>query len=99
MKKIFASVFYSFPVQLVLLHFKKFQALLIFWLVLFSTCAGNFMAKYGAGALFLAPEYLGKVNAISTAILGMALGIFVMSWNITSFILRSEERRVGKEWR
>jgi hypothetical protein len=89
MKKIFASVFYSFPVQLVLLHFKKFQALLIFWLVLFSTCAGNFMAKYGAGALFLAPEYLGKVNAISTAILGMALGIFVMSWNITSFILFS----------
>src|SRR5690606_23614355 len=48
-----------------------------------------FMAKYGAGALFLAPEYLGKVNAISTAILGMALGIFVMSWNITSFILFS----------
>lgn len=89
MKKLLTSVFYSFPVQLVLLHFKKFQILLLFWLVLFSTCAGVFMKKYGAGALFLAPEYLGSVNALSTAILGIALGIFIMSWNITSFILFS----------
>jgi len=89
MKKILASVFFSFPVQLVLLHFKKFQILLFFWFILFFTCAGVFMEKYGAGALFLAPEYLGKVNAFSTAILGMALGIFIMSWNITSFILFS----------
>ncbi len=47
------------------------------------------MKTFGAEALFLAPEYLGNVNAISTALMGMAIGVFIMSWNITTFILFS----------
>jgi hypothetical protein len=39
--------------------------------------------------LFLAPEYLGNVNAAGAAITGVATGIFIMSWNITTFILHS----------
>jgi hypothetical protein len=39
--------------------------------------------------LFLAPEYLGSVNAAGAAITGVATGIFIMSWNITTFILHS----------
>src|ERR1700680_373704 len=87
------ATYYSFPVQLVLLHLKKFQVLLVFWLVLFSTLNGGFMRSYGANALFLSPEYLGEVSPISTAIVGMATGIFVMSWNITTFILFSRHFR------
>jgi hypothetical protein len=79
--------YYSFPVQLVLLHFKKFQILLIFWIILFSTLNGGFMSSFGANALFFSPEYLGKVNALSMAIVGIATGVFIMSWNITTFIL------------
>ncbi|MCX6208517.1 MAG: patatin-like phospholipase family protein [Bacteroidetes bacterium] len=45
------------------------------------------MKSYGADALFLAPEYFSNVSAASIAIVGFALGIFVMSWNITTFIL------------
>lgn len=89
MWKFVRSVYRSFPVQLVVLHFKKFQVLLLFWLLLFSTVNGSFMQSFGANSLFLAPEYLGQVNAISAAIVGVALGVFIMSWNITTFILFS----------
>jgi hypothetical protein len=87
MKSRIRKIFYSFPVQLVLLHFKKFQVLLVFWIVLFAAVGGGFMKSYGVNALYLAPEYLGRVNALSASIVGIAVGIFIMSWNITSFIL------------
>jgi hypothetical protein len=89
MWKFVKSVYYSFPVQLVFLHLKKFQVLLLFWFLMFSTVNGSFMQSFGANSLFLAPEYLGKVNAISAGIVGAALGVFIMSWNITTFILFS----------
>ncbi|HKP31136.1 MAG TPA: hypothetical protein VJT83_00330, partial [Chitinophagaceae bacterium] len=63
--------------------------LLLFWLLLFSTVNGSFMHTFGANSLFLAPEYLGQVNALSTAMVGAALGVFIMCWNITTFILFS----------
>ena len=47
------------------------------------------MEFFGANTLFLAPEYLGNVNAAGAAITGIATGIFIMSWNITTFILHS----------
>ena len=87
------SVYYSFPVQLILLYLKKYQLLLIFWLILFSTIHGGFMHSVGADALFLAPEYLDNVNALSGAIVGAATGAFIMSWNVTTFILFSRHFR------
>lgn len=89
MKPFIRELYYSFPVQLFILHFKKFQVLLLFWYILFSTVNGSFMKTYGAGSLFLAPEYLGEVNALAAAMVGVAVGIFFMSWNITTFILLS----------
>ncbi|MEO8764738.1 MAG: patatin-like phospholipase family protein [Ginsengibacter sp.] len=89
MKTFIQNVYYSFPVQLLLLHFRKTQVLLIFWFILFLTITGNFLKIFGANALFLAPEYLGNVNAAGAAITGMATGVFIMSWNITTFILHS----------
>jgi len=51
------------------------------------------MKIFGANALFLAPEYLGNVNAAGAAITGVATGVFMMSWNITTFILHSQRFR------
>src|ERR1044071_3315602 len=87
MKKYLVGFYYSLPIQLLLLHFRKYQVFLIFWFVLFSTVNGTFMKRYGANTLYLAPEYLGNVNALSTSIVGFTVGVFVMSWNITTFIL------------
>lgn len=89
MKRFWLRVFYSFPIQLLLLHFRKYQVLLIFWAILFSTINGGFAKTFGGVSLFLAPEYLGKVNFYSTTLLGVATAVFVMSWNITTFILHS----------
>lgn len=93
MKIFLRGLYRSFPIQLFLLHFKKFQVLLIFWYVLFSTVNGTFMKSFGADSLYLAPEYMGEVNALGAAFVGVAIGIFIMSWNITTFILFSRHFR------
>lgn len=66
---------------------------MLFWAILFATISGHFLKPYGADSLMLAPEYLGRVSAISTAIAGFAVGAFIMSWNITTFILHSRHIR------
>jgi len=93
MKKFVKYTVYSFPVQLLLLHFRKSQILLLFWLILFLTITGHFMRLFGANGLFLYPEYLGKVSAAGSVIVGIAAGIFIMSWNITTFIEHSARFR------
>lgn len=87
MKQRLKNIFYSFSVQLVLLHFKKFQVLLVFWWILFGAVGGFFMQAFGVNSLYLAPEYLDRVNALSAFFVGASIGIFIMSWNITTFIL------------
>jgi Patatin-like phospholipase len=93
MKEFLKNFYYSFPIQLLLLHFRKSQVLLIFWFILFLAITGNFLKLFGANALFLAPEYLGNVNAGGAAITGVATGVYIMSWNITTFILHSQRFR------
>ncbi|MEP7163224.1 MAG: hypothetical protein ABI741_00945 [Ferruginibacter sp.] len=90
MKQLIKDIYYSFPVQLLILHFRKYQILLLFWLALASTINSGFMKSYGADALFFSPEYLGNVNILGGLVTGIALGIFVMSWNVTTFILHSK---------
>ena len=90
MKAYLHGFYYSLPIQLVFLHFRKYQVLLVFWFILFSVVDGELMKTFGADSLYLAPEYLGVVNSFSTALVGMAVGMFIMSWNITTFILFSQ---------
>jgi hypothetical protein len=93
MKQLLKDIFYSFPIQLFILHFRKYQVLLVFWYLLASTINSGFMKTFGADALFFAPEYLGTVNALGAGIVGLALGVFFMSWNITTFILHSRRTK------
>src|SRR3954470_4874445 len=81
MKQYLVGFFYSLPVQLLLLHFRRYHVLLIFWYILFATVSGYFLEPYGANSLYLAPEYLTQVSALSTMIVGFAIGVFIMSWN------------------
>ena len=89
MKRVLKNIYYFFPIQLFILHFRKYQILLLFWLILVSTINGGLLKTFGADALFLAPEYLAVVNITGAIITGTALGIFFMSWNVTTFILHS----------
>ncbi|MBU3743854.1 MAG: hypothetical protein FGM61_04805 [Sediminibacterium sp.] len=92
-KKIASFFWYALPVQLFLLHFRKHIELLIIWYILLATITGHFLSNFGADSLFLAPEYMGEVNFLSTAIVGFALGIYLMSWNIATFILHARSVR------
>ncbi|MBN8837555.1 MAG: hypothetical protein J0I09_09865 [Sphingobacteriia bacterium] len=90
MKKFFIGLWFSLPIQLFLLHFRRNQVFLVFWYILFATLAGHFMKNFGADSLFLAPEYFNSTNTLSMAFVGAAVGVFIMSWNIATFILHSK---------
>lgn len=90
MKKYVVGFWYSMPVQLFIFHFRKYPIFLLLWYILFATVGGFFLSNFGANSLFLAPEYYNEVNFFSTTIVGFAIGIFIMSWNITTFILHGK---------
>lgn len=90
MRPLLNNIFYSFPVQLLVLHFRKYQVLLIFWALLGSIINSDFLKSFGADALFFVPEYMGRVDALSASLVGIAMGVFFMSWNITTFILHTK---------
>ena len=83
------DIFHLFPVQLLILHLKKNQALLLFWLVLVAMMTGWVGEAFGIKYLFLGPEYLGEVNFFSFFLLGIAMAAFTMSWNTSSYMLNS----------
>lgn len=82
-------IFYFFPFQLLILHIKKNHLLLLFWIILFGFISHNISAKFGVGDLFLYPEYLGRVNFWSYAIVGFTLGGFVTAFNIYTYIIHA----------
>lgn len=82
-------IIYFFPFQLVLIHLRSNQILLIFWVLLFSITTSNFAGSYGVPYLFLDPEYLGNVDVWSYMIMGFAVGGFIMAFNISSYIMNS----------
>ena len=90
MKNALKSIYYFLPVQLLLLHFRKYQLLLSFWLIIVLTITGHFAAHFGAVSLLLAPEYLGKINFMSMFLLGSATCVFMMTWHITTFIVHTQ---------
>lgn len=90
-KGIIGRIFYFFPFQLVFLHIKRNQLLLLFWLILYLFMTGVIGKSYGIPYLFLAPEYLGEVNFLSFAILGFSIGGFIMAFNIYSYIIYASE--------
>lgn len=90
MKKVrifFEGIVYSFPIQLVLNHFKRNQILLIWWLLLFLIVGGSFGRYLGIPYLFLDPVYLNEVSFTSFLIMGVALAGLAVVFHITSYIL------------
>jgi hypothetical protein len=78
---------YSFPVQLLLLHCKKNLWLLFFWVILFGIVLQQLGTVFGVPFLFLDPEYNHQVGFQGLFILGVALGAFSMAFHIACYIL------------
>lgn len=88
-KRIIGLLKEFFPIQLLILNFKKNQILLLFWFFIYAIITGNLGKTLGIPFLFLDPEYKNQVNFWSLFILGIAYGILVISYFITSYILDS----------
>jgi len=86
---IFFRIRYSFPVQLLLVHLKHNQLLLLFWVILFAFVTRSFGNDFGIPYLFLDPEYLGRVGFLSWVVLGICFGAFVVAFHIASYIVNS----------
>ena len=80
---------YSFPIQLMVMYAKKNKSFLLFWILLFGIITENFGTKYGLQFLFLNPEYLGRVSFTSFFIVGMMIGLYIVAFNISGFLLNS----------
>ncbi len=87
LKNVLEPLRYSLPVQLLVLHFRKNQLLLFGWVLLLAIVTGNFGKNLGIPYLFLDPEYLGRVDALSFLITGISLGGFTMAYHITCYVL------------
>lgn len=87
LKKLFHRLFYSFPVQLVIVLLKKNHLLLLYWVILFGWVTNSMSKTFGIPFLFLDPEYMGTVGFSSFFIVGFATGSFIMVFNISSYIM------------
>lgn len=90
MRRFFQQIYYSFSVQLLLLHLRSNLLLLSLWVILLMMMSGSLGRRLGLQYLFLDPEYLGEVNFLSFYIVGLALGGFFMSWNLTTYLLTAQ---------
>lgn len=86
-KNIIEPIYYALPVQLLILHFRKNQLLLLCWILLILIVTGYFGKSLGIPYLFLDPEYMGRVDFFSFFWLGMAFGGFNMAYHIICYIL------------
>jgi hypothetical protein len=83
------KLIFFFPLQLLLANLKRNHLLLILWVILFGFVSKGIASKYGIHHLFLAPEYLDTVSFWSYGIVGFSIGGFVMTFNISSYIINS----------
>ena len=83
------SIYYSFPIQLLLVSLKRHQLFLAFWVLLFSIIVGRFAISYGVPYLFFDPEYLDHTGYLAFTIVGMGFGAFYVSWNLNCYMLHS----------
>ncbi|ERM84458.1 hypothetical protein P872_25210 [Rhodonellum psychrophilum GCM71 = DSM 17998] len=81
------KIFYSFPVQLLLLHLRKDLLLILPWALLTLIVIQKFGTVLGIPYLMLDPEYLNSVSWKGFFLVGIGLGIFTMSFHMTTYIL------------
>ncbi len=89
MKESIKNWFYTFPIQLIVLHLKSNLVLLFVWLITLALALGLAGGKMGFTYLLLTPEYFGEVGFWSFFWIGLTFGAFLVTWNITTYILHS----------
>jgi hypothetical protein len=81
------KIWYSFPVQLLLLHLRKNLALIFIWVLLLGIILEKFGIMLGIPYLFLDPEYLHQVSWISFMMVGIGFAVLTMAFHMTTYIM------------
>ncbi|MEM6769094.1 MAG: patatin-like phospholipase family protein, partial [Bacteroidota bacterium] len=87
MRALLNGILRSFSVQLLLLHLRSNFLLLFVWALFLLMISGLLGPNLGLQYLFLDPEYLGRTSFTSFLLVGMAFGLFTMSWNLSTYLL------------
>ena len=81
------KIWYSFPVQLFLLHLRKNLGLLLIWIVLIGVILEYFGVMLGIPFLFLDPEYLHQVSWVSFFLMGIGFATLTMAFHMSTYIM------------
>ncbi|WP_194774355.1 patatin-like phospholipase family protein [Pararhodonellum marinum] len=81
------KIFFSFPIQLLLLHLRKNIALVGIWVLLTVTVMQGFGRVLGIPYLFLDPEYLNEVSWLGFFLMGVGLCVFTMAFHMTTYMM------------
>ncbi|MBK8921570.1 MAG: patatin-like phospholipase family protein [Saprospirales bacterium] len=81
------SLYYSFPIRLLVLHLRNHLVLIGLWIFLALLMTGGAGRFFGIYYLLLTPEYHGEVNFWSFFLTGAACGAFFLIWNLTTYLL------------
>lgn len=85
------KIWFSFPVQLFLLHFRKNLTLIIIWIVLLGIILQKLGVTLGIPFLFLDPEYLHEVSWLSFSLMGIGFAILTMAFHMTTYIMDAKQ--------
>ena len=83
------DIFRVFPLQLFISHVVNFPLLLLPWIVIVGLSTSYFGNHFGLPSIILSPEYFGSVSPLSFAMLGFAMGLFLVLWQMVSYLLHS----------
>ncbi len=81
------SAYYTMPLQMFIEQLRNNKSVLIIWVFLFGVSTRVILNSYGGANLLLEPEYQDKFDFWSMFILGVGVGIYTMSFNMTMYIL------------
>lgn len=81
------KIWYSFPVQLFLLHLRKNLGLTLIWVVLMGVILEYFGVVLGIPFLFLDPEYLHQVSYLSFFLMGVGFAVLTMAFHMSTYIM------------
>ena len=84
LKKFLNNLYFSFPIQLLVLHVKRNHLLLVFWVLLFALTGGWIGSNFGVKGLILSPEYMNVSGAFAFIIVGLSVGGFITGFNLYS---------------
>lgn len=85
------KIWFSFPIQLFLLHFRKNLLLIIIWIMLLGIILQKFGVTLGIPFLFLDPEYLHVVSWLSFFLMGVGFAMFTMAFHMTTYIMDARQ--------